>query len=205
MVAENPELAEASECCLESQMGPPKNLRKKIPLTGAKLKSVVEVVPQGSVDQPDADEVVVPLPLQPTIPTSFDVVVEDVTHEDPISPNLGDLPPPSAPDQSAPEDREKTVIDLDPEMDASAQEVGAGVAQAAVLAVTEDADTPVRPFERPRQSLGSTSTSALERLMNADPCANVPLKRVPRDVRDFMAMLLGQKIGRFLLLTRNPR
>lgn len=44
-----------------------------------------------------------------------------------------------------------------------------------------------RRFKRPRETFGSTSTSILEGLVHADPCSDVPLKRVPAEVREIMA------------------
>lgn len=45
----------------------------------------------------------------------------------------------------------------------------------------------MRPFKRFHPTLGSTFTSVLEGLANGDPCANVPMRRVPEEVRNVKA------------------
>lgn len=42
-------------------------------------------------------------------------------------------------------------------------------------------------FKRPRETLGSPSTFVLEGLVHADPCSDVPLRRVPAAIRETMA------------------
>lgn len=41
--------------------------------------------------------------------------------------------------------------------------------------------------KRFRPTLGSTSTSFLEGLSNVDPCTDIPMERVPAEVREIMA------------------
>lgn len=53
--------------------------------------------------------------------------------------------------------------------------------------VEGDDATLEQPFKRPLQTLGSTATSALERLANANPYADVPMKRVNLVVQEIMA------------------
>ncbi|XP_056690466.1 uncharacterized protein [Spinacia oleracea] len=53
--------------------------------------------------------------------------------------------------------------------------------------------------KRRHSTLGSTSTSALDRLIHADPCSDVPLKRIPEEVREAMA-----RYARAPVLGENP-
>lgn len=46
------------------------------------------------------------------------------------------------------------------------------------------ANTPDPPRKKQHRALNSTSTSVLDRLIHADPYANVPMKRIPNVVQE---------------------
>lgn len=57
------------------------------------------------------------------------------------------------------------------------------------------------PRKKQWKSVASTSISALERLANADPCADVPMKRVPEIVREIMVRYASTSVGGEVPLT----
>lgn len=198
MVAEDPKLAEAGERYLARQMGPPKNFRGLIPLPGQKMKSMVVAVVSKLVDQPIVEESLVLSTLKLITPT--EVLVEDVTYEE--APEAANLPPEHS-KPVAPEGGDIPVVDLRDYLETPEKVlVGPSAAEITVVvpAFAEEKIPNVpslfsegdgaqlrHQFKRPRATLGSTSTSILEGLVHADPCSDVPLKRVSTEVRDIMA------------------
>lgn len=181
VVAENLALSEAGERYLEQQMGPHTNLRSCIPLPGAKLKSMVEVVPQNPVDQPIVEKAMrIPSSLKPVFPAPADVVIKDVTHDDHILPlNANE----QASDLLPPEGGERFVIHLEDDRknleDSSGQLADAKDIEVVILVASKDDVALKQPFKKSRRSLGSTSSLILEKLANVDPCANVSMRKVP--------------------------
>lgn len=86
-----------------------------------------------------------------------------------------------------PETPSKVFIDLlamETEVVVAAEEKTRDVLQGVA---EEEGTDPRRPFKRPRETLGSTSTSTLVCLVHVDPCSDVPLRRVPAAVHENMA------------------
>ncbi|XP_056699852.1 uncharacterized protein [Spinacia oleracea] len=169
-------------------MPPPKSLMYFVPLPGQKLKSVVVSEPP-PVDQPFVEETVVLSPLK--LSTPLGVSVQDVTEEmeafetDPIVPEGGktaeEVP------LEEPKDPRKTMVDLTGSDAAMPSSSVAEKVDPLSTCFAEDGSEQGKGTKRPRETLGSTSTSALDRLIHADPCSDVPLKRIPEEVRQAMA------------------
>ncbi|XP_056695602.1 uncharacterized protein [Spinacia oleracea] len=170
-------------------MPPPKNLLHFMPLPGQKLKSVVVAEPP-PVDQPLIEEDIIPSPLKPSAASGIEI--QDITEvmeaiEADFVPGLV-VPEVAEEKESAdlPFEREKSP---DKEMiDLSGPEAAVPEVQKEVPSAGEE-EQPEQGLTRKRRhsTLGSTSTSALDRLIHADPCSDVPLKRIPEEVRETMA------------------
>ncbi|XP_056697356.1 uncharacterized protein [Spinacia oleracea] len=205
-------------------MPPPKNLLHFMPLPGQKLKSVVVAEPP-PVDQPLIEEDIIPSPLKPSAASGIEI--QDITEvmeaiEADFVPGLV-VPEVAEEKESAdlPFEREKSP---DKEMiDLSGPEAAVPEAQKEVPSAGEE-EQPEQGLTRKRRhsTLGSTSTSALDRLIHADPCSDVPLKRIPEEVREAMARyarapilgedplahvgsLVGPEAARENLLRANPQ
>ncbi|XP_056698704.1 uncharacterized protein [Spinacia oleracea] len=205
-------------------MPPPKNLLHFMPLPGQKLKSVVVAEPP-PVDQPLIEEDIIPSPLKPSAASGIEI--QDITEvmeaiEADFVPGLV-VPEVAEEKESAdlPFEREKSP---DKEMiDLSGPEAAVPEVQKEVPSAGEE-EQPEQGLTRKRRhsTLGSTSTSALDRLIHADPCSDVPLKRIPEEVREAMARyarapilgedplahvgsLVGPEAARENLLRANPQ
>ncbi|XP_056693120.1 uncharacterized protein [Spinacia oleracea] len=175
-------------------MPPPKNLLHFMPLPGQKLKSVVVVEPP-PVDQPLAEEDTIPSPLKPS--AALGIEIQDITKV--MEAIEADLVPGS--DVPIVAEQKEEAADVSLEREKSPDKEMVDLTEAHVEVPEAEKEEPEQGLTRKRRhsTLGSTSTSALDRLIHADPCSDVPLKRIPEEVREAMA-----RYARAPVLGENP-
>ncbi|XP_056682514.1 uncharacterized protein [Spinacia oleracea] len=182
-------------------MPPPKNLLHFMPLPGQKLKSVVVAEPP-PVDQPLAEEDTIPSPLKPS--AALGIEIQDITKV--MEAIEADLVPGSDVPIVAEQKEESADVSLEREKSPDKEMVD--LTEAHIEVPEAEKEVPSAEEEQPEQgltrkrrhsTLGSTSTSALDRLIHADPCSDVPLKRIPEEVREAMA-----RYARAPVLGENP-
>ncbi|XP_056698532.1 uncharacterized protein [Spinacia oleracea] len=182
-------------------MPPPKNLLHFMPLPGQKLKSVVVAEPP-PVDQPLAEEDTIPSPLKPS--AALGIEIKDITKV--MEAIEADLVPGS--DVPTVAERKEESADVSLARERSPDKEMVDLTEAHMEVPEAEKEVPSAEKEQPEQgltrkrrhsTLGSTSTSALDRLIHADPCSDVPLKRIPEEVREAMA-----RYARAPVLGENP-
>ncbi|XP_056685292.1 uncharacterized protein [Spinacia oleracea] len=206
-------------------MPPPKNLLHFMPLPGQKLKSVVVAEPP-AVDQPLIEEDIIPSPLKPS--AALGIEIQDITEV--MEAIEADFVPGSDVPEVAGEKKESADLPFEREKSPDKEMIDLSGPEAAVPEVQKEVpsageeEQPEQGLTRKRRhsTLGSTSTSALDRLIHADPCSDVPLKRIPEEVREAMARyarapilgedplahvgsLVGPEAARENLLRANPQ
>ncbi|XP_056692101.1 uncharacterized protein [Spinacia oleracea] len=206
-------------------MPPPKNLLHFMPLPGQKLKSVVIAEPP-PVDQPLIEEDIIPSPLKPS--AALGIEIQDITEV--MEAIEADFVPGSDVPEVAGEKKESADLPFEREKSPDKEMIDLSGPEAAVPEVQKEVpsageeEQPEQGLTRKRRhsTLGSTSTSALDRLIHADPCSDVPLKRIPEEVREAMARyarapilgedplahvgsLVGPEAARENLLRANPQ
>ena len=196
-----------------------------MPLPGQKLKSVVVAEPP-PVDQPLIEEDTIPSPLKPS--AALGIEIQDITEV--MEAIEADFVPGSDVPEVAGEKKESADLPFEREKSPDKEMIDLSGPEAAVPEVQKEVpsageeEQPEQGLTRKRRhsTLGSTSTSALDRLIHADPCSDVPLKRIPEEVREAMARyarapilgedplahvgsLVGPEAARENLLRANPQ